>query len=309
MAFSPRSVRDATRFTSAVPRAAMSSSASHAAANNANPSRFQTPARPGPPPPRRPGAGIPGGGLPPRSSTVGSASTAETLVGETPEQKVARLRAAHHAAKNAKVSSLDRVISGSRRLFDSAHRFTIIGLISFTAIAGVLTAYTAVDMMRYNKQRKIEFLEAQQQMDADSLEAARLAFMRGDASPQQTALVEASRAERAQAQSQESEFFKVPSLLSTPKPTETESWAQRKLASSEEGSTPGSSQRRLGYESLSEEDDAPGLRESDLVRAVEDRALSVLERERANQRAGGPLDRIGLEGQQAPAGKSWWKFW
>ncbi|EPE07374.1 hypothetical protein F503_08025 [Ophiostoma piceae UAMH 11346] len=336
MAIPPRSVRDATRFTSTIPHAAMSSSsASYSShpANAAPPSRFQTPARPGPPP-RRPGGGPPGGGLPPRGP-AGASGPSDGLVGETPEQKVARLRAAHHAAKNAKVSQLDRVISGSRRLFDSAHRFTIIGLISFTAIAGVLTAYTAVDMMRYNKQRKAEFLEAQKQMDVDSLEAARLAFMRGDASPAQTALVEASR--RAQKDGQESsEFFKVPSLLGAPKPAEGEAaaaavsaaaaapvapaapaatgWFGRKLATSEEGSTPGSSQQRLGYESLCEEDDSQGLRQSDLVRAVEDKALSALERERANQRGGGPLDRIGLEGQSrqgvAPAGgKSWWKFW
>jgi hypothetical protein len=63
-----------------------------------------------------------------------------------------------------------------------------------------------------------------------------------------------------------------------------------------------STQRRLGWESLSEEDDGTGVRDSDLVRAVEEkqaylraRAHAALEREKANQREGGPLDRVGVQ--------------
>ncbi len=52
--------------------------------------------------------------------------------GETPEQRVARLRAAHLAAKNAQESWMDRIVVRSRHVFDTAHRFTVMGLIGFS---------------------------------------------------------------------------------------------------------------------------------------------------------------------------------
>lgn len=154
-----QSVSDATRFTATTPHAwsaaaaasvrratssqaayASSSSSSSSSNNNNKNTRFQSPAggskaasspaaqaqqasRRGPAPP---GAGGP------RPSPASRSPAAAPIAGETPEQKVARLRAAHQAAKNAQVSSVDRVISGTRRVFDNAHRFTIIGLIGFT---------------------------------------------------------------------------------------------------------------------------------------------------------------------------------
>jgi hypothetical protein len=45
---------------------------------------------------------------------------------------VARLRAAHLAAKKAQVSRFDQVISGGRRFFDSAHKMTVLGLLGLT---------------------------------------------------------------------------------------------------------------------------------------------------------------------------------
>ncbi|KAL1897636.1 hypothetical protein Sste5346_003942 [Sporothrix stenoceras] len=379
-----QSVSDATRFTSTTPhvwsaaaaasvrratspQAAFASSSSSSSVNNKN-ARFQSPAsgskssspaarsaqasRRGPAPP---GAGGP---RPP----PGRGPAAAPIAGETPEQKVARLRAAHQAAKNAQVSSIDRMISGTRRVFDNAHRFTIIGLIGFTAIAGLLTAYTTVDMLRFNSRRKKEFMAAQQQMEADSLAAARLAFMRGDATPEQVLMVEAANAQAvrdgllttdgktsggASASGGEEAIFKVPSLLGAPAPIKestekaeaaaasekksggVRSWFSSTLSREEEGEAAGSSQRRLGYESLCEEDDATGVRESDVVRALEqkqkaaaaayqaisDRAQQALEKEKTNQREGGPLDRLGLDEKNngtaatpaAPAPKkSWW---
>ncbi|CAK7224736.1 hypothetical protein SBRCBS47491_005652 [Sporothrix bragantina] len=369
-----RSVLDATRFTSTTPyvtsaaaaasvrrapsQAAFASSSSSSSSNtkSSNASRFQSPAssasQKSSPARRAAAPGVSG-----NAAASAAAATSAPLGGETPAQKVARLRAAHQAAKNAQVSQLDKVIGGTRRAFDSAHRFTIIGLIGFTTIAALLTAYTTVDMLQYNSRRKKEFLAVQAQMEADSLAAARLAFMRGDATPEQAAMVEAAQQKEAVAaeggKGGEGEtIFKVPSLLGAPAPVapakEAEkaednaemsapsgvrSWFSSKISREEEGEAAGSSQRRLGYESLCEEDDAVGLRESDVVRALEqkqkaaaaayqavtERAQQALEREKANQREGGPLDRIGLEGEQgkAPSAdaaaaaaptpkKSWW---
>lgn len=57
---------------------------------------------------------------------------------ETMEERVRRLRAAHLAAKQHSVSRMDRVIDGSRRLFDAAHKFTVMGLIGFSGTSASL---------------------------------------------------------------------------------------------------------------------------------------------------------------------------
>ncbi|CCC09711.1 unnamed protein product [Sordaria macrospora k-hell] len=152
----PRSVSDATRFTPTTP---------HASSKSADPRLNAS-----------------------KSSPKEPKGTPRFV--ETPEQRVARLRAAHLKAKQAQVSRMDRIINGSRRFFDSAHKVTVLGLIGFTVMAGLVTAYTAADMIMYNKKRKAEFIEAQKKMEADSLEAARLAYITGKATEEQTALVE-----------------------------------------------------------------------------------------------------------------------
>lgn len=86
----PRSVKDATRFTSTMP---------HATSKTAS-------AAPHAPPPR--------------------------VAGETPEQRVRRLRLAHLAAQKAQVSRTDRVVDASRRFLNVAHRWTVGGIVVFT---------------------------------------------------------------------------------------------------------------------------------------------------------------------------------
>ena len=90
----PRSVKDATRFTSTIPHA--TSKTAGGAAGGAAPKQ----------PPRIPG--------------------------ETPEQRVKRLRQAHIAAQKAQISRTDRVVDASRRFLDVAHRWTVGGIVVFT---------------------------------------------------------------------------------------------------------------------------------------------------------------------------------
>lgn len=227
-------------------------------------------------------------------------------------------------------------------------------------------------MITYNSKRKAEFIEAQKKLEADSLEAARLAYMTGKATEEQIALVEEvmerERAAGNHAPSGSGIFTKMPNPISKPnssgfesaveqqkqkkitdvaewpkdkeaeKPTSTVAavekkaeeagkglwaWMTASLKKEEEGDDIGSSQRRLGWESLSEEDDAAGVRDSDLVRAVEEhqiekqslasKAHAAFEKEKENQRKGGPLDQVGLkeektteEGEKAPKKKSGW---
>ncbi|KAK4165638.1 hypothetical protein QBC43DRAFT_208413 [Cladorrhinum sp. PSN259] len=307
----PRSVSDATRFTATTPHASSKTAAA----------KLQPIRKPASPAASAAAAGA-AGGRAPSSITPGMI--------ETPEQKVARLRAAHQKAKLAQVSKLDQAVDLGRKAFDKAHRFTVISLVGFTV-------YTAVDMMTYNKKRKAEWVEAQLKLEADSLEAARIAYMTGKATDEQISLVEEQleKERRAGINSSTTFFEKIPSVLSpaseqTRNPSITESvswpapaaqkeeisqegekksggsggvwaWLTSNLKKEEEGDS-APSERRLGYESLSEEDDGAGVRDSDLVRAVEEKkaylrekAKLAFEKEKENERKGGPLDQIGLE--------------
>jgi hypothetical protein len=111
----PRSVSDATRFTATT---------LHASSKTATPPPRFAPSKSGPVPLASGGGsgGAGGGGKPGPSALF-----------ETPEQKVARLRAAHQRAKAAQVSKFDKVVDASRRVFDSAHKVTGAGLIGFTS--------------------------------------------------------------------------------------------------------------------------------------------------------------------------------
>ncbi|TPX10116.1 uncharacterized protein E0L32_001313 [Thyridium curvatum] len=345
---SARTVSDATRFTQTTPHATSKPGAAAGAAAKkakAAASRFPPAAASGT-------ARSADGGRGRRPSPAAAAASAEAApLNETPEQKVARLRAAHLAAKNAEVSAFDKFISSGRRLFDSAHKATVMGLIGFTAVAGLLTVYTTADMIMYNRKRKAEFLAAQEKMDADSLEAARLAYMRGDATEEQIALVEEAN---AAAEASGSHIFKMPGALTSSssssssssseaaipspaveaaitaqeqatteaakqqKPGSWRSWIFANLKNEEEGEDVGTSEARLGYESLSEDDDNAIVRDSDVIRAIEDKqaylkekARAALDKEKENQRKGGPLDRVGIDAAPAAAekpAKKWWIF-
>lgn len=98
----PRTVKDATRFTSTIPHA--TSKTAHGAA----------------------------------SSPATGAARPSRIPGETPEQRVKRLRLAHLAAQKAQISQTDRIIDASRRFFDVAHRWTVGGIVVFTGTCFLL---------------------------------------------------------------------------------------------------------------------------------------------------------------------------
>lgn len=249
---------------------------------------------------------------------------------ETPEQRVARLRAAHLKAKQAQVSRMDRIIDGSRRFFDSAHKVTVLGLIGFTVMAGLVTAYTAADMMMYNKKRKAEFIEAQKKMEADSLEAARLAYITGKATEEQTALVEEYlEREREAGRPKPSIFSKLPSVIGEPTPinNNNENTTEQATSSVSEAATwpaattpketttqeqPAAAAEKTGLwgwltGSLKKEDVAAGAGQQaptlvgavkQETSAIKEKALEAFEKEKENQRKGGPLDKVGLPEQK-----------
>ncbi|KAI3330719.1 hypothetical protein F4824DRAFT_492018 [Ustulina deusta] len=291
----PRSVADATRFTSSTPHAntkstpaagtGRSSSSPHASSSSSLPRR--------------------GGG-------VGASIPQETM-----EERVRRLRAAHLAAKQHNISRMDQVIGGSRRLFDVAHKFTVMGLIGFSGIALLVTAYATVDMMTYNRKRRSEFFALQKQLKEDSLEAARLAYMTGTASEEQIALVEDATAKAKEA------GLALPSLLSTPHsaaPAGGRDAAVHEHTATDDDDD-GETQKKKkkggitawlfgGLKKEEARDDGETLSSSDdrwrttpaTGDALRDKAKAAFEQERDTQRRGGPLDQLGLEAATATSG-------
>lgn len=62
--------------------------------------------------------------------------------GETPQQKVARLREARLAAREGQISTWDRVVVRGRIWADIAHRFTVLGLMGASGISRILLPLT-----------------------------------------------------------------------------------------------------------------------------------------------------------------------
>ncbi|KAK1981836.1 cytochrome oxidase c assembly-domain-containing protein [Colletotrichum cereale] len=303
----PRSASDATRFTSTTPHAASKNSpTSTTTATTAAAAAAAVVSRT-PQPPRVPGR----------------------QPGESPEERVRRLRAAHEAARAAQTSGVDRVIGGSRRFFDFAHKFTVLGLVGFTAIAGLVSFYSVYDMVTYNKQRRTDFVEAQRRMEEDSLAAARIAFINGTATDAQVTLVEEANAHARET------GVRLPPLLSAPtvttqaekifgkggsqqqqqqqqpsSSTDSSVFAAAAAASEAEQSAP-AAQKSSGWwpfaSSSAKPDSARGTVE-ERKELLQDKAKAAFERERENQRRGGALDQLGLPQEETKKAekKGWW---
>lgn len=227
-----------------------------------------------------------------------------------------RLRAAHLAAKQHSVSRMDKVIDSSRRLFDAAHKFTVMGLIGFSGIALLVTVYATADMMMHNRQRRNEFVALQKQLHEDSLEAARLAYMTGTATEEQITLVEDATARARET------GVALPSILSVPQRA-APAGGRESVAGSDGGAAGAEGQKTGGItgwlfsgmkkEEVRDDDADLSLADDrwrttsantaatatsptttdDVAGALRDKAKAAFEQERQNQQDGGPLDQIG----------------
>ncbi|KAF9771952.1 hypothetical protein IL306_010376 [Fusarium sp. DS 682] len=263
----PRSVKDATRFTSTIPHA-----------------------------------------------TSKTAQRTPRIPGETPEQRVRRLRQAHLAAQNAQVSKTDRIIDASRKFFDVAHRWTVGSIVVFTAVAGVVSIYSVWDMVQYNRARRAEWIEAQKRLEADELAMARLAYIKGEATEDQILLVEEAN------QAAEARGEKLPPLLEAPshrthfeeriKPTFQEDTEERPAKTSNGKGVLGIFSGVLGGGEKKEESTEDLTDYQKPLMKLEENSARILEQERERQQNGGPLDQLGVEPAGGSiSGKSWWKFW
>ncbi|RDA84291.1 hypothetical protein CP532_3333 [Ophiocordyceps camponoti-leonardi (nom. inval.)] len=289
----PRSVKDATRFTSTVPHAT-SKTASQA-----------LPTPPSPPPPK----------------------SSSWMPGETAEQRVVRLRQAHLAAQRAQIKPMDRVIDSMRVFLDATHKLTINGIILFTGLAALVSIYSVWDMLRFNRSRRAEWIEIQKRLESDELSAARIAYLKGEGTEAQIALVEEANREA------ERLGTKLPPLLPPPEQrTHFEETVKPVLVRRDQstdgkgilgifsglfgGSSSGDETAAAAAASAPLQD---GPTPSDvggtgtIVRTVEASAKSAWETEKERQRTGGSLDRLGLDigdsDRSSSSGTRRWRPW
>ncbi|RKF81668.1 hypothetical protein GcM3_033022 [Golovinomyces cichoracearum] len=136
--------------------------------------------------------------------------------GETPLEKVKRLRAAVDKAKKAEINGFDRWIARGRVWADVAHTITTTTLIAASIIAGGVTIYALTDMIIYNRKKKAEFFEEQNAKLNLAIHTARKAVQDGTASEAQIKLIKMEDDRQASLQSgtqKESILSKCKNLL------------------------------------------------------------------------------------------------
>jgi hypothetical protein len=182
-------------------------------------------------------------------------------------------------------------------------------------IAGGVTVYALGDMMIYNRRKRAEFFKEQITIHENAVREARTAIDHGVATEAQLAFIAREEKEDARlAKIKEEKAKKGIFKRAT-------GWLFAGLKRAEGGDDVGSSQERLGYETLSEEDDVLGERESDIVRAIEDKKAGIQNKarkafadEKERQRTGGPLEQLGTStdntgaGEEPPKSGGWTSF-
>ncbi|KAG9516686.1 hypothetical protein KCV07_g6663, partial [Aureobasidium melanogenum] len=130
--------------------------------------------------------------------------------GETPQQKIARLRAAAARARTGKESNFDAVVRVGRRWADRAHRVTAYSLIGLTVVCGVTASFAIGDMLMHNRKKRNEWLADQQAKHKVKIDEARVAFNQGIADEDQVLLLNQERTKLEAAELQK----KQPGLIS-----------------------------------------------------------------------------------------------
>jgi hypothetical protein len=167
-----------------------------------------------------------------------------------------------------------------------------------SVIAGGVTVYTLGDMMIYNRRQKRKYFEEQKARHESAVYSARAAIASGTATEDELAFIKREEDHDAWINSIKNKKGVF---------ARSKEWLFSGIKKEEEGEDVGSSERRLGYEALSEEDDSLGERESDIVRAIEEKKMAIAGKakaafadERERQRSGGPLDRLGTAEENKP---------
>ncbi|PQE12617.1 cytochrome oxidase c assembly domain-containing protein [Rutstroemia sp. NJR-2017a BBW] len=234
--------------------------------------------------------------------------------GETPQQRVKRLRAAADAAREAQISTFDKFLVRGRVWADKAHRFTALSLIGITFIAGGVTVYALGDMMIFNRRKRAEFFAQEKFKYESALQQAREAHELGTATEKQLDFLNKER-EHQEKLKQWEEERKRKGI-----------WARSKAwlfagMKKEEGEDFVTSESSLGHESSSERINTVDEGESHIMKAsrrkeqvLQYEARKAFEAEKERERNGGPLDRLGTDKERSASEhddthKSSWTSW
>ncbi|OBT65731.1 hypothetical protein VE03_03321 [Pseudogymnoascus sp. 23342-1-I1] len=268
-----RSPTDATRFTSTTPHA---TKPFYPASNNPGPST------------------LPGNGA------------AAAPAGETPQQKVRRLREAANRAREGRMTTFDRLVVRGRVWADRAHRVTAIGLIGITCITGAATVYALGDMMIYNRRRRREYFAEQKALTEAAVQDASVALRSGTATAEQLKLLEQQRGQAAVAAEMRAKVQDMrearAAAAAAPLVVEKADGGEGILASATGWLFKGLKKEDrpdVGYGNGEEEGGEQGL-----AKAVEARRAEMVEEERRREASGGPLDRLGKVEEEE--GKGGW---
>lgn len=278
-----RSPSDATRFTATGPYAAESSSFTSTA-----PAAASSP-----------------------SSSLGSRIplTGPAPPNETPQQKIARLRAAATAARVGQESQYDKVVRIGRVVADRAHRYTALGLIGLTVLSAMVATAGVTDMLVHNRRRRNEWFAEKHAKTKSDLKEAFAAMDHGTATDDQMLLINRERAAAEAAEARRNR----PGVLKRAK-----SWLFSGLSSEEQKGGKlgaGAADTLAMSHAIKEEllDDRPNGGVLNAVeRRLDEKRRSGEQVEEAFRPRGGPLDREAQRAANAAADltKSWsnWVF-
>lgn len=203
--------------------------------------------------------------------------------GETPQQKIARLRAAAALAKQGKETAFDKTVRIGRVWADRAHRVTALSLIGLTVVSGAVATAGITDMLIHNRRKRNEWLAQKKAESARDLAVARQAELQGTATEDQILLINRERAamEADIAKKNQPGMFKRAS-----------NWMFSGLSQEEQKGG------RLGAEAVAAAESAASTAVQDtrsVIQAVEDKVDSQRGNGEVDQEvlrsAGGPLDR------------------
>jgi hypothetical protein len=190
--------------------------------------------------------------------------------------------------------------------------------ISTAGVATIVSIYSVWDMLRYNRARRAEWVETQKKLEADELAVARIAYLKGNATPEQIELVEDANLRAMQ------QGTKLPPLLAPPEHrTHFEEHIQPTFRADSSSSAAAESHKQektgkgvvglfsglFGGAKTAQEEVKEAT--TSAVQAVETKAKNAWETELQNQRQGGSLDQLGLEtgsSSQTPSKKGWWPW-
>lgn len=221
---------------------------------------------------------------------------------ETPQQKIARLRAAAQKAKGSQMSAFDKVVAGGRRWADRAHRVTALSLIAITGIAGVVTVFALGDMIVYNRRKRREWFHEQNQKHAIAMAEAKRAVASGTATEDQILLLNNERNKEEHEKNKKGIFKRTKEAI---------------FGGLSEEEQKGGKIGAMAFQASDKAHDAFNELRSDAQEA-KDNGLGILqaveekrrEGEKAQAQDPGPLDRMAEEAAQAATQKSKsWTSW